>query len=63
MSPAPTTIPRADLVAALVERTRAGAPLLLTGPPGAGKTTLLLQVADELRRHGAVPVYLDFFGA
>lgn len=63
MSPAPTTVPRADLVAALVERTRAGAPLLLTGPPGAGKTTLLLQVADELRRAGAVPAYLDFFGA
>ena len=63
MSPAPATIPRPDLVAALVGRARAGAPLLLTGPPGAGKTTLLLQAAAELRGGGAVPVYLDFFGA
>lgn len=56
-------IARPDLVAALVERARAGAPLLLAGPPGAGKTTLLLQAADELRGAGAVPVYLDLFGA
>ncbi len=63
VSPAPTTIPRPDLVAALVGRAGAGAPLVLTGPPGAGKTALLLQAAAELRGGGAVPVYLDLFGA
>lgn len=63
MSATPLEIPRPDLVAALVERARSGGPLVLAGPAGAGKTTLLLRTAGELRRTGALPVYLDLFGA
>jgi hypothetical protein len=54
---------RAELQPLLLERARAGPPILVTGPPGAGKTTLLLDLADALRAAGSVPVYLDLFGA
>lgn len=63
MSAAPFEIPRPDLVSALESQARSGPPLLLSGPPGAGKTTLLLQAAAALRAAGALPVYLDLFGA
>lgn len=54
---------RAELRASLLARAREGPPLLVSGPPGAGKTTLLLELAAQLTRDGAVPVYLDLFGA
>ena len=53
---------RADLLAE-VQRTLAGPPLLLTGPPGSGKTTLLHAVADALAVDGWQPVYLDLLAA
>jgi hypothetical protein len=55
-------VPRPDLEAALLARTRAGGPFLLTGPPGAGKTTLLLKLRERLVADGWQPVYLDLMG-
>jgi hypothetical protein len=56
-------LPRPALVAELVSRVKAKAPLVLGGPPGSGKTTLLHAVASSLARDGWVPVSLDLMGA
>ncbi|HEY7412921.1 MAG TPA: ATP-binding protein [Vicinamibacteria bacterium] len=54
---------RAELLAAVLDRARGGAPLLLAGPSGAGKTWLLRRAAAALSDEGWVPVYLDLMGA
>ena len=56
-------VPRPDLEATLLARTKAGGPFLLAGPPGSGKTTLLIDLRERLRAEGWQPVYLDLMGA
>ena len=55
-------VPRADLVASLAARAR-GPAFVLTGPPGAGKSWLLRALRSRLLAEGALPIYLDLFGA
>ncbi len=55
-------VPRADLVASLAARAR-GPAFLLTGPPGAGKSALLRALRSRFLEEGALPIYLDLFGA
>ena len=55
-------VPRADLVASLAAKAR-GPAFLLTGPPGAGKSWLLRALRSRLLAEGALPIYLDLFGA
>ena len=55
-------VPRADLVASLAARAK-GPAFVLTGPPGAGKSWLLRALRSRLLGEGALPIYLDLFGA
>jgi DNA polymerase III delta prime subunit len=54
---------RPEITGPLLQRARAGAPLLLAGPPGAGKTTLLQELQAALAREGFAVVSLDLMGA
>lgn len=54
---------RPEVTGPLLARARAGAPLLLAGPPGAGKTTLLQSLGAALSREGFAVVSLDLMGA
>ena len=54
---------RPELIDPLLERVRAGVPVVLAGPPGSGKTTLLQSLAAALVREGFAVVSLDLMGA
>jgi len=49
--------------AALAERARGGASLVVAGPPGSGRSYLLRTIAAELDRHGELAIELRTSGA